>query len=57
MYLSAKCWEEISSISLCRAWNKLLSGDDEEVNDQSSLNEELPASEVLNQLGILMSVK
>ena len=26
VYLSAKCWEEISSTSLCRTWNKLFTG-------------------------------
>ena len=51
VYLSAKCWEEISSISLCRAWNKLLLSDNEA--DSQSPSEELSATgEELNQLGI-----
>ena len=51
VYLSAKCWEEISSTSLCRAWNKLFSGD-EKLDDQPP-SEELPLiSEEFGQLEI-----
>lgn len=49
--VSAKCWEEISSISLCHAWNKLLSGGNEA--DDQITREELPGiGEQFDQLGI-----
>ena len=51
VYLSAKFWEEISSTSLCRAWNKLFSGGEKLDNQPPS--EELPLiSEEFGQLEI-----